>query len=233
MGLFRRDRPVYFEPHGYRRKRGWSVPRWLLILLVGVVLGAAGLLYLQRLGPQRLTPHESRLLQARAEELERENRRLQATLDATSRNLQAARTEAEKLAAEAGAARQTARRLESELALIERVLPPDPRGGTVGVRAARFGAEPGRLNFQVLLTRASSSSAPSKAVIEIVVLGQRGSGREESITLDPVAVAFEGTLIVAQGSPPLPEAFAARQATIRVFDRPGGTLLGMRVFNLR
>lgn len=233
MGLFRRNRPVYFEPHGYRRRRGWSVPRWLLILLAGVALGAAGLLYLQQLGPQRLTPQESRLLQARADELERENARLQTALDDTTRNLQAARTESEKLAAESGAARQSAQRLASELALIERVLPPDPRGGAVGVRAARFGAEPGRLAYQVLLTRASPTSAPSKAVIDFVLLGQRGSGREESITLDPVAVAFDGTLLVAQGNPPLPEAFAARQATIRVFDRPGGTLLGMRVFNLR
>ena len=68
--------------------------------------------------------------------------------------------------------------------------------------------------------------------MELVVAGERASGRSETITLEPVDASFTGYQHL-KGALPLPDGFAARQVTIRVLDRAGGTLHGMRVFNVR
>ena len=121
-------------------------------------------------------------------------------------------------------------RMRKDIALFERILPPDPRGGTIGVRAARLSGEGGKLDFHVLLTR-EAAAKPFDGVMELVVAGRRANGRNESVTLDPVAVSI-GSYGHLQGSLPLPEGFAARQVTIRVLDQPGGRQLGMRVINV-
>lgn len=88
----------------------------------------------------------------------------------------------------------------------------------------------GKLDYHVLLTR-DAATKPFDGVVELVVAGRRANGRNESVTLDPVAVSI-GSYEHLQGSLPLPDGFAPRQVTIRVLDQPGGRQLGMRVYNV-
>lgn len=233
MGLFRRNGPVVFEPYAYGRRRKWAVPRWLLLLLAGIAIGAGGLFYVQEeYLPPRLTPEESQQLQARVGELDAERARLQAALDKATGDARGAQTEGERLAADLAGARASIERLQKDVALFGDVMPPDPRDGAIGVRGARFANDGGQLAYHVLLMREHNGKRPFKGVMELVVAGERASGRSETITLDPVEVSLAGYQHLT-GKLPLPEGFAGRQVTIRVLDRAGGTLQGMRVFNVR
>jgi hypothetical protein len=233
MGLFRRNGPVVFERHAYGRRRKWAVPNWLLLLLAGIALGVGGLFYVQEQHlPPRLTPEESTRLQSRVGELEGDRQRLQAALLKATAEAKAARADVERLGGELAAARESTGRLQKDLALFDEVLPPDPRGGAIGVRGARFANERGQLAYHVLVTRDRDGKRPFKGVMELVVAGERASGRSETITLEPVDASFTGYQHL-KGALPLPDGFAARQVTIRVLDRAGGTLHGMRVFNVR
>ncbi|HRO58947.1 MAG TPA: hypothetical protein PK177_07260 [Burkholderiaceae bacterium] len=253
MALFRSNKPVVFDPYGSRRRSGFPVPRWLMLLVAGAALGAGGLYYIQQNHlPPRLTPAESQALLSRAGTLEAEVKRLQAALATTtadgkaaldglaaqakaaeisaSRQIEAARAEIVALTQERDESKAAADSMRKDVALFERVLPPDPRGGTIGVRGARMSDGGGKLDYHVLLTR-DAASKPFDGVMELVVAGRRSNGRNESVTLDPVAVSI-GSYGHLQGSLPLPEGFAPRQVTIRVLDQPGGRQLGMRVFNV-
>lgn len=232
MALFRSNKPIVFDPYGSRRRKVPPVPRWLLTLLLGAALGAGGLHYVQRNHlPKRLSPAESAALLSRTQALEAGTARLQAASEEAARQLASARTEIARLGSERDEAQRTAERLRKDLALFEQVLPPDPRGGTIGVRAARLANERGRLDFHVLLTRRAASGKAVAGVMELVVAGQRADGRRETVTLDPVGFSLDRYQHL-QGSLPLPQGFTARQATIRVLDGPGGRMLGMRVINV-
>lgn len=231
MGLFRRDRPVVFERYAYGRRRSWRVPPWLLWLALGIAIGAGGLYHVQQeYLPPRLSAAESRELQARAGQLDGQRAQLQAALDKASAEAKSARADSERLTGELAAARESVERLQTDLALFDDVIPTDPRGGAVGVRGARFANERGELAYHVLVTR--EGKRVFKGVMELVVAGERASGRSETITLDPVDASFTNYQHL-KGTLRLPEGFAARQVTIRVLDAAGGTLQGMRVYNVR
>ena len=233
MALFRRSGPVVFEPHGYRKRRSWGVPRWLVLLLVGILIGAGGLLYVQEeYLPARLSPEESRRLQARVTELDGERAQLQASLEDTARQLRASEGEAQRLSTELDSVRERTQQLQQDIALFEEILPPDPRDGAIGVRAARFSNENGKLVYHVLLTRDAKGAKPFRGVMQLMVAGSRASGANATITLDPVDVTL-ASYEHLQGTLPLPEGFTPRQTTIRVLDGPNGRLQGMRVINVR
>lgn len=233
MALFRRRGPVVFEPYGYRKRRSWGIPRWLVLLLVGIAIGAGGLLYVQEeYLPARLSPEESQQLQQRVAELDGERAQLQTSLADATKQLQASESEKKRLSTELAAAREQTQKLQHDIALFQDVLPPDPRDGAVDVRAARFSSEDGRLGYHVLLTRDAKGSKPFRGVMQLVVAGSRASGANATITLDPVEVNL-ASYEHLQGALPLPEGFTPRQTTIRVLDAPNGRLQGMRVINVR
>lgn len=232
MGLFRRDGPVVFERHDYGGRRPRSVPRWLLWLVGGIAVGAGGLHLMQEeYLPPRLTAAESQQLQARVGQLEVEGLRLRSGLDKAAADARASQASGEKLGAELADARKAVERLQADLVLFDEVLPPDPRGGAVGVRAAKFVNDDGRLAYHVLLTRERRGGKPFAGTMELIVAGER-AGRNDTIELKPVEVSVAAYQHV-RGSLPLPAGFAARQVTVRVLDRHGGTLQGMRVINAR
>jgi hypothetical protein len=68
--------------------------------------------------------------------------------------------------------------------------------------------------------------------MQLVVTGDSARGAESTVSLEPIALALSDHQVV-RGSAPLPEGFVARQCAIRVFDRPGGQLLGTRVMLVR
>lgn len=230
--MFGRDKPVVFDPYGRRRQRR-GVPRWLVLLLGGAVLGAGGVLFVQeRYLPPRLSADASAALRTSFERAEGERQRLAAELAATSRRLDAALAEKKTLAEGFAASRQAVANLREDVATLAAALPPDPRGGAVQVRAARFSADDGQLHYEVVLSRDRASATPLPGVLQLVVAGTPARGPETSVSLQPVSLSL-GSVQTVRGGLPLPEGFTPRQTQVRVLDKVGGKLLGTRLINVK
>lgn len=243
MALFGRDKPVVFDPYGSSRRSGFPIPRWLLILMLGIVLGAGGLFYAEEnYLPARLTPAESERIQGHAAKLETERARLQSELDRTTAaaksaaqsaatQLASVQAENKKLAADLAKARESVAPLERDLQLFTAILPPDPRGGDIAIRGANFANEAGQLAYHVLLTDERKGQKSFEGVVEFSVEGSRG-GRGETVRLDPLPVSIASYRHL-EGRVELPAGFTARQVTVRVYDRIGGRQFGLRVLYAR
>jgi hypothetical protein len=230
--MFGRSKPVIFDPYGGRRSRR-RVPRWLVLLASGIAVGAAGVIFVQESYlPPRLSADASTKLRAAFEQADGERTRLKSELADTARRLDAALAEKKTLGDELRGSRQTIDGLRDNLASVVASLPPDPRGGAVQVRAARFSTEGGKLVYDILLSRDRAGGKPLSGVMQLVVVGAAARGRDASIKLTPVAVSL-GSFASLRGSLPLPDGFDAREASINVLDRPDGKLLGMRVMRVK
>lgn len=228
--MFGRPKPVVLDRYGSRRSRP-RVPGWLLLLLAGATAGALGVLYVQDAHlPPRLSAAETASLTQSYQQADAERQRLQRELATTGEQLKTALADKEALTRELGGSRETVQRLREDLASLVASLPPDPRGGEVAVRAARFEVEGGALAYDVVLSREGRRTF--NGVMQLVVAGAVGNGPETSVRLEPVSVSFSRFESV-RGTAPLPEGFRPRQTSVQVLDRPGGRLSGMRVMYVR
>jgi hypothetical protein len=226
--MFGKSKPVVFERYGRRRSR-WRLPRWLLLLLAGIATGAGGIVFLQeRYLPPRLSAEASRELRSAYEQADAERQRLKTQLGTTTQQLDAALAAKKRQDAELAAPRAAAQRLRDDMSALIAALPPDPRGGTVEVRAGRFAAEDGKLAYDVVFTRDKDAGKPMTGVMQLHVAGQTARGTETTVELKPVDLSI-GSHALVRGSQPLPEGFKPRQATVQVLESAGGKALGMRV----
>lgn len=224
LGQFK---PVAFEPFG-RRRSSWRPPAWLVWWLVGAAIGAVGVILAQeRFLPPRLSAAETSALRTSLAQAEGDRVRLSADLAATTKQLEATQAERATLASDLAADRERTKNSRADFEFLVAALPPDPRGGSVEVRAARLVKQRGALGYEVLLTRAKAGAAPLVGVMQFVVTGLAG-GVERHLTLEPVKVNV-GAHQSLRGSLVLPENFTPKLTTINVLDRVGGRSLGMRV----
>ncbi len=231
LRMFGSSRPVVIDRYGSRRSR--RVPRWLLLLLLGIAIGAGGVVWIQESYlPPRLSAAESVRLRGDYAQADAERVQLKKDLAQTTQRLDTALADAKGGAAELAAGRQTVERLRANLAFVAEALPPDPRGGTVEVRAGRFVAAPGKLDYDLLLYRDKAGSKPLTGVVQFVLSGESSRGGPGTVTSKPLPVSV-GQHEGLSGSLALPEGFRPRQATINVLDRPDGRSLGMRVMYVR
>jgi hypothetical protein len=229
--MFGRSKPVIFDPYPRRRARV-RVPRWLLLLLLGIAVGVAAVLIVQeRVLPPRLSAEASARLERDYAQADAERRQLAQQLADNGRRLDAALADKTRLAEQLAASRAAAQRLGDDLAAVIDALPPDPRNGRVDVRAARFAAKGGRLVYDVVLTRDGANPRPLNGVMQFTVAGAAARGGDGTVTLDPIPLAI-GARQVVRGSQPLPAGFRPQQSTVRVLDG-GGAALGMRVLPVR
>ena len=207
------------------------MPRWLMLLLLGIALGAGGLFFVQeRYLPPRLSADDSTRLRGSFERADAERQRLQAELTATSDRLRGTLDENKRLASELGAGKETAQRLRQDIAALVASLPPDPRNTPVAVRAARFEVQGDSLVYNVVLSRERAGANPFGGVMQFVVAGASGRAGD-TVSLPPVPVSV-GLYDTVRGNLPLPHGFKPRQTTIQVLDKVGGKLVGMRVINV-
>jgi len=231
--MFGQSKPVVIDRYASRRSRR-RLPSWLGWLLAGGALGAAGVIYVQQehLAP-RLSAAESGRLQAAYTEAQAERTRLAAALTQTQQQLDDALAAQRRAAADLATAQREPNALRRQIEALLDALPPDPRGGAVQVRAARFDVTgDGQLGYDLVLSRAQAGGAAFSGVLQFAVAGKTARGSEATLTLDPVQVHV-GRYQIAAGTLALPAGFAPRQATVRVLDRPEGRLMGMRVLNVR
>ena len=224
------SKPIPFDPYGSRRSRR-GVPRWLVLVVLGIALGVGGVIYLQeRHLPPRLSADASAQLRASFERADAERQRLQAELGATADRLRSTLEENKRLASEATARAETAQRLRQDVASLVASLPPDPRGTPVAVRAARFEVQGDALAYSVVLSRERAGATPFGGVLQFVVSGASGRA-DDTVKPAPVPVSV-GLYDSVRGSVSLPKGFKPRQTTIQVLDKVGGKLVAMRVINI-
>jgi hypothetical protein len=230
--VFARSKQVVFDSYGGRRSRS-RLPRWLVLLLVGIVLGVAAVVLVQeRYLPPRLSAAESARLQSAFEQADDERKRLRAELGEARQRLELALAKSNALAEEVATGRTATARLRDDLATVVASLPPDPRGGQVEVRAAQFVAKGGMLSYDIVLLRDGSPSKPVPGTLRFVVTGESSRGTPDTVTLKPISLAL-GSHEVVRGTTALPEGFRPQQATVQVLDRDAGKALGMRVLRVK
>jgi hypothetical protein len=207
------------------------MPRWLLLILLGLALGAGAVLYVQeRYLPPRLSATASQQLRQSFEHADAERQRLQAELGTTSGRLRDALDENKRLASQVAAQGDSLQRLRQDVASLVASLPPDPRNTPVAVRAARFEVQGDMLAYDVVLSRERAGANPFSGVMQLIVAGASGRGGD-AVTLAPVPVSI-GRYDMVRGTVPLPQGFRPRQTTIHVLDKVGGKLMGQRVINV-
>ena len=207
------------------------MPRWLMLMLLGIGLGVGGVLYVQeRHLPPRLSADASAELRGSFERADAERRRLQAELIATSDRLRGTLEESKRLSLEAGARAETVKRLQQDIASLVASLPPDPRRAPVAVRAASFEVQGNTLAYSVVLSRERAGTNPFGGVMQLVVAGASGRATD-TVALPPVPVSV-GLYDTLRGTLPLPQGFKPRQTTIQILDKVGGKLMGLRVINV-
>ena len=212
------------------------MPRWLLLLLSGVAIGAAAVILVQeRYLPPRLSPAATAELRNAFDTADAARLRLQAELGRTSRELEATLLDKKKLTSEIVTSRSSVEALRADLDAVIDTLPPDPRGAAVEIRAGRLVAKSGTLSYDVVLTRDAATPRPLAAAVQFVVTGdprpggvnRAASGATSTFAPDPVPVSIDSQRVL-RGSLTLPDGFTPRQARVQVLDRSGGAL-GMRV----
>ena len=226
--MFGSSKPVVLDRYGSRRSRR-RLPSWLVLLLLGIGVGAAGVVLVQeRYLPPRLSAAASTELRAAYSQADAERQRLAAELETATQQRAAAESDKAKLAAELADSRANAERQRGAVSALVAALPPDPRGGMVEIRAGKLAAKGGQLAYELVLTSQRSAARPLSGVLQLVVAGESSSGTSRSVDLKPIPLTIAGHEI-ARGSAPLPDGFKPRRVTIQVLDAPGGRVLGMRV----
>lgn len=210
-----------FKPTAYgssRRKR--RIPRWFVLLLTGIALGAGGLLFLQKsYGPTRLTVEQSEQLHYDLNSANADKQRLQAQLNQTSRELEDVSQKEDRLDKQTSELQAMVAKLEKDIALFADAMPPDPRGTSPGIRAAEFTVQDGQLNHFVLLMQDKGKETEFKGTMEFVAAGRYSNGRSGNVDLPSQTVSV-GRYAYINGTAELPAGFTPRQVTIRI--KPDG-----------
>ncbi|MBR8651915.1 hypothetical protein KDH83_01165 [Achromobacter sp. Marseille-Q0513] len=217
--MFGKSQRAVFKPSVYQPgQRTRRMPRWLVLLLVGIGLGAGGVLFLQtNYGPQRLTVEQSEQLHSELSAANLERQRLQSQLEETTQQRDANKTGHEKLTSDLAEARSKIDALNKELVLFQDAMPADPRGGNLGIRSATFKRAPGLLDFQVLVMREERQGAPFKGTLTFSIDGSYPNGRVATITPEGPTLNVD-RYDYALGQLKLPDGFTPKVVVLRVMD---------------
>ncbi len=230
--MFGRSKPIVFKPVPYQRQRqAWRPPKWLLLLLLGTGIGAGGLWYSQETYlPKRLSVLDSMKLEADMKTAIVERDKSRADLKAATEKMDKALADSKKAQTDLATALVTTNRLQKDLSQFVLALPPDPRGGEIGIRAGSFSPAAGQLAYNVIFTRPSKGNV-FRGVMQLIVSGQKAGGLNATAQLQPVVMELDGYQQLS-GTLALPDGMVAREVTVRVLRAAGGDMVSMRVYRL-
>ncbi len=210
-------------PYGYtRRRRG--IPRWLWLLITGVVLGVGGVLFLQSsYGPQRLTVEQSEQLRIDLNTTKLENQRLMAASKKATEATAAAEKDQQEQARATAAMRQQLLDMQAGVASLIDAIAPDPRGSNPGIRAGNMVLHPDGLHYSVLLiqepadgaTPTDGTSPTFKGAIKLVATGTYSNGQTGYIELADQPLTM-GLYTTVSGQSELPKGFRVRLVTVQI-----------------
>ena len=216
--MFGKSQRAVFKPSVYQPgQRTRRMPRWLVLLLVGIGLRRRRAFLQTNYGPQRLTVEQSEQLHSELSAANLERQRLQSQLEETTQQRDANKTGHEKLTSDLAEARSKIDALNKELVLFQDAMPPDPRGGNLGIRSATFKRAPGLLDFQVLVMREERQGAPFKGTLTFSIDGSYPNGRVATITPEGPTLSVD-RYDYALGQLKLPEGFTPKVVVLRVMD---------------
>jgi hypothetical protein len=215
--MFGSSKRNVFKPTAYgTTRRSRRVPRWLMLMLTGVVLGSGGLLFLQKsYGPTRLTVEQSEQLHYDLSSIKMDKQRLQAQVSQQTRELTDVRSKLDAQTKEVHEARAFVDKAKKDLQLFIAAMPPDPRGTSPGIRAATFRDGKGQLEYEVLVMQEEGKTELFSGEVELVVAGRYPNGKNANVDIPPFGIELE-RYTHTQGTAPLPEGFTPRQVTIKI-----------------
>lgn len=215
--MFGSSKRRVFTPTAYgNTRRARRIPRWLVLMLSGIILGAGGLLFLQKsYGPVRLTVEQSEQLHYDLNSSNMDKQRLQSQLNQQTHDIKESRTTVESQAAELKKAKEQVTKLTADLQLFADAMPADPRGTSPGIRSASFSNDAGQLAYQILVMQDEGKTNTFKGEVELVVAGRYANRKSGSIDLPPFNIELQQYTHV-HGTAPLPEGFVPRQVTIKI-----------------
>lgn len=213
--MFRSRNRHVFKPTAYGTRRQRRIPRWLVLMVTGVVLGAGGLLFIQTsYGPPRLTAEQSQQLQYDLNSANLEKQRLQSELNQQGRQLSEVSTRLEQKTQELETIEQDLVQLKQDIKLFAESLPPDPRGTSPGIRAAGMRNVDGNLDYRILVILDDDTES-FKGNVELVVAGRYSNGKSAHVNLPAFDIEFDHYTHI-HGTEPLPDHFTAREVTIQI-----------------
>lgn len=232
-------RPV-FKPSPYETsRRSKGLPGWLILLLLGILLGAGGLLLIQTsYGPKQLSISESQKLISELAVLHADKQRLQGESDEAKRLLETERSENTSTQT---TLRTDLKKAQDELVLLNeqltgfiKTLPFDQRYGSVGISTANFTqTKPGgKLSYLVWVMQDKADRPEFNGQLELAIEGSHANGRTETITLPALSLKF-GHYQYVSGSSEMPEGFVARRVNAKVLDASGKKQLTWRIMSVQ
>jgi hypothetical protein len=228
-----RSKQHVFKPtsYGYPR-RSRRIPRWLVLMLTGVVLGAGGLLFLQTsYGPQRLTVEQSEQLHRDLNSANMEKQRLQTQVNQQTEELSQLKAQLQSQSDQLRQANEHVVTVNEDLQLFAAAMPPDPRGTSPGIRAASFANADGHLDYRFLVMQDEGKTDTFKGTVELVVSGVYPNGRSANIDLESFDISLE-RYVHMRGRQELPAGFSARQATVRIKQDGGNRVNATRTLRV-
>jgi len=229
-----------FKPSPYetsRRSRG--LPRWLVLLLVGILLGASGVLFVQTsYGPKQLSILDSQKLISDMNSLTLEKQRLQTQVDDFTQKLELERNEntqtRQKLEEELKKLQALVEPLKDQLNLFAQTLPFDPKYGAVGISTAQFiqAKTGGKLSYLVWIMQEKADRPVFQGKLILAFEGRHADGRNETITISPISLSVAHYQHVT-GQADLPEGFVARRVSVKIMDADEKKQLTWRVMQVQ
>lgn len=214
--MFRSRNRHVFKPTAYGTRRQRRIPRWLVLLFSGIILGAGGLLFLQKsYGPTRLTAEQSEQLQHDLNSANIEKQRLTSELSQQGRELAKTTEQLTQRTQELADARSRIEPLEADIKVLANAVAPDPRGTSPGIRAATLRNVDGTLAYEILIMQDQDKIAPFKGTVELIASGRYSNGARGSNELQPFDIDFEHYTQVT-GELALPDHFTAHEVTIKI-----------------
>lgn len=219
MSLFgSSNRPAFKPtPYGYTR-RSKGIPRWLVLMLAGIALGAGGVLFLQRsYSPPRLTAEQSEQLRMDLNSATLDKQRLQTETKQLKENLDRSTQTAQNQATQITQLQQDYAQLESGVASLIQAIPADPRGTTPGIRAADMINTDKQLSYNVLLIQDAQEGGTQAfdGQVKLIASGHYSNGQTVYIDLATLPLHMMRYTDL-HGDVTLPDGFRIRQVTIQV-----------------
>lgn len=239
MGIFGGSRRHVFKPSPYEtRRRSRRLPRWFVLLVVGILLGGGGVLILQAsYGPKRLTIAESQALTDSLAAVSLERQQLQSKVTALERDLKNDKFQAEQniesLKKSVDELTTQLKPVRDEVSLFMQAATTNLSFDPIGVSSVSL-VQPrnsAKLAYHVLLVQKDAKEPVFDGRIEVTFEGRYPNGRAGAIRalVVPVKLGHYQHLI---GDVELPNGFQADRGTLRVFQGESTRALSFRTFNV-
>ena len=146
-------------------------------MLTGIVLGAGGVLFVQKsYGPTLLTVEQAEQLRQDLNTTNLDKQRLQSQLNRMTHELKESQAALSEQTERATTAEEAAENLKDDVLLLASAVAPDPRGTSPGIRAADFANVQGQLNYKLLVMQDSPDASTFNGVMDFAVAGRYPNG---------------------------------------------------------